>query len=53
MIGETWVGDHHGSEMQCHVALEALEAADAEPGHRVIWSVEDGNLVGRIDRDAE
>lgn len=49
-LGETWVGNHHGSEMQCHVSLEALHELGLEPGDKVTWDIEDGTLVGRPDR---
>lgn len=50
--GRTWVGDHPGSEMQCHVALDALKELGVDPGDEIEWRVEDGRLVGRPIQDA-
>lgn len=44
---ETRVGEHSGSEMQCHVPLDALRELGLEPGDRVEWNVVDGFAVAQ------
>lgn len=50
---ETSVGDHSGSEMQCHVPIEALRDHGLEPGDCVEWHVTNRSIVGWPTRGGE
>lgn len=51
---ETSVGEHYGSEMQCHVPLQALQDLGLEPGATLEWATIDDRVVGvPVDVDAD